>query len=181
MSTTATETRIPTGTWNLDRVHSAVGFEVPYLAGTFKGQFRETTGRLNVEDDRAQLEGSANVASVDVKDENLAAHLQAPDFFDAERNPELRFSAEDVTIDGGAVKARGQITIKGVTKDVEVEGTSTGPIVDGYGNGRIGLQLSAVVDRTGFGLEWNTPLPTGEPALSNDVRIVTDLQFVKGS
>ena len=79
------------------------------------------------------------------------------------------------------VKARGQITIKGVTKDVEVEGTSTGPIVDGYGNGRIGLQLSAVVDRTGFGLEWNTPLPTGEPALSNDVRIVTDLQFVKGS
>ena len=68
-----------------------------------------------------------------------------------------------------------------VTKDVEVEGTSTGPIVDGYGNGRIGLQLSAVVDRTGFGLEWNTPLPTGEPALSNDVRILTDLQFVKGS
>ena len=181
MSTTATETRTPTGTWNLDPVHSAVGFEVPYLAGTFKGQFRETTGRLNVEDGRAQLEGSANVASVDVKDENLAAHLQAPDFFDAERNPELRFSAEDVTIDDGAVKARGQITIKGVTKDVEVEGTSTGPIVDGYGNGRIGLQLSAVVDRTGFGLEWNTPLPTGEPALSNDVRIVTDLQFVKGS
>ena len=48
MSTTATETQTPTGTWNLDPVHSAVGFEVPYLAGTFKGQFRETTGRLNV-------------------------------------------------------------------------------------------------------------------------------------
>src|SRR3954449_2100527 len=174
---TEARTALPTGAWTLDPVHSTIGFELPYLAGTFRGQFRDVDARLT----ETALEGSANVASVDVKDENLAAHLQAPDFFDAERNPELRFSAEDVTIDGGAVKARGQITIKGVTKDVEVEGTSTGPIVDGYGNGRIGLQLSAAVDRTGFGLEWNTPLPTGEPALSNDVRIVSDLQFVKGS
>src|SRR2546423_8964678 len=161
----------PTGTWKLDAVDSRVDFEVSYLAGTFKGEFHEIRAELTADAERASLEGTAKVASVDVKDENLAAHLQAPDFFDAERNPELRFSAEDVTIDGGAVKARGQITIKGVTKDVEVEGTSTGPIVDGYGNGRIGLQLSAVVDRTGFGLEWNTPLPTGDPALSNDVRI----------
>ena len=181
MSTTATETQTLTGVWNLDPVHSAIGFEVPYLAGTFKGQFRETSGRLTVEDGRGRLEGSAQVASVDVKDENLAAHLQSPEFFDAERNPELRFEADDVAIDGGTVKAQGQITIKGVTKDVEVEGTSTGPIVDGYGNERIGLQLSAVVDRTAFGLEWNMPLPSGEQALPNEVTIVTDLQFVKES
>jgi polyisoprenoid-binding protein YceI len=181
VSTTAVDTRIPTGTWNLDPVHSAVGFEIAYLAGTFKGEFREASARLTVEGERAQLEGSARVASVDVKDENFAAHLQSPDFFDAERHPELRFGADDVAIEGGKVKARGQITIKGVAKDVEVEGTSTGPIVDGYGNDRIGLQLSAVIDRTEFGLEWNMPLPSGEQALPNDVRIVTELQFVKES
>jgi len=180
VSTTATETRTPTGTWNLDPVHSAVGFEVPYLAGTFKGQFRETTGRLNVEDDRAQLEGSANVASVDVKDENLAAHLQSPDFFDAERYPELRFSADEISLDGGRnVSVAGELTIKGVTKPVTVTGTVTAPIADAWGNDRIGLNLSATVDRTDFGVSWNNPLPSGDPSLANDVTILADLQFVK--
>jgi polyisoprenoid-binding protein YceI len=160
-------------------VHSSVGFEVAYLAGTFKGEFRQTSGTLTVDDGRAQLEGSAKVASVDVKDENLAAHLQSPDFFDAARFPELRFSADDVAVDGGSVKAHGRITIKGVTKDVEVEGTSSSAMVDGFGNERVGLQLAAVVDRTQFGVDWNTPLPSGEPSLTNEVRIVTDLQFVK--
>ena len=77
MSTT--ETLIaPAGTWQLDPVHSSVGFEVAYLSGTFKGHFREFDGTLAVEGEKATLEGSAKVSSVDVKDENLAAHLQSP-------------------------------------------------------------------------------------------------------
>jgi polyisoprenoid-binding protein YceI len=181
MSTTATETRVINGTWNLDPVHSAVGFEVAYLAGTFKGQFRETSGRLTVEDGRGSLEGTAQVASVDVKDENLAQHLQSSDFFDAQQFPELRFNAEDVALDGARVKARGEITIKGATKPVEVEGALSGPMTDGFGNERLGLQLAATVDRTEFGVDWNMELPSGEPSLPNEVRIVTDLQFVKAA
>ncbi|HJV29278.1 MAG TPA: YceI family protein, partial [Gaiellaceae bacterium] len=78
MSTT--ETLIaPAGTWQLDSVHSQVGFEVAYLSGTFKGQFREFDGKLVVDGDEATLEGTAKVASVDVKDENLSGHLQSPD------------------------------------------------------------------------------------------------------
>ena len=92
MSTT--QTKVPAGTWNLDPVHSAVGFEVDYLAGTFRGQFRDVQAELGIADSGARIEGSAEVASVDVKDENLAAHLQSPDFFDAERFPTLRFVAE---------------------------------------------------------------------------------------
>ena len=88
MSTT--QTKVPAGTWNLDPVHSAVGFEVDYLAGTFRGQFRDVQVELDTADSGARIEGSAEVASVDVKDENLAAHLQSPDFFDAERFPTLR-------------------------------------------------------------------------------------------
>ena len=181
MSSTATDTRITSGVWNLDPVHSAVGFEVAYLAGTFKGQFREAAGRLIAEGGRGRLEGSAQVASVDVKDENLAQHLQSPDFFDAQQFPELRFSADDVALEGEAVAARGEITIKGVTKEIEVDGTASGPLTYGFGNERVGLQLTATVDRTQFGLNWNMPLPSGEPSLPNDVRIVADLQFVKGS
>jgi polyisoprenoid-binding protein YceI len=176
---TTTQTRVPAGTWSLDPVHSTVGFEVGYLAGTFRGAFGDVQLRLEIADDQARIEGTSHVASVDVKDENLSAHLQSPDFFDAERHPELRFVAEDVDLKSETVHAPGEITIKGVTKPVEVTGTLTEPIQDAWGNDRLGLQLAASVDRTEFGLDWNMPLPTGDPALSNRVTIVAELQLVK--
>jgi polyisoprenoid-binding protein YceI len=179
MSTTATPTL--TGTWTVDPVHSTVGFEVDYMAGTFKGEFREFGAELVVDDGRARLEGSAKVASVDVKDETLSGHLQSPEFFDAQAHPELRFVADDVDISESEITAHGEITIKGVTRPVEVTGTATAPLADPWGNDRIGLRLTAAVDRTEFGVSWNNPLPSGEPALANDVRIVTDLQFVRAS
>jgi polyisoprenoid-binding protein YceI len=170
----------PAGTWSLDPVHSSVDFEVSYLAGTFKGGFDEIGAELTVEGERATLAGSAKVASVDVKDENFSAHLQSPDFFDAERHPELRFTAEDIRLDGdGQVSVNGELTIKGVSQPVTVTGTVTTPIVDPYGNERIGLNLSTKIDRTEFGVDWNNPLPSGEPSLANDVSILAELQFVK--
>jgi polyisoprenoid-binding protein YceI len=170
----------PAGTWNLDPVHSRVDFEVSYLAGTFKGELREIGARLTVGGEHASLEGTAEVASVDVKDENLTAHLQSPDFFDAERHPELRFTAQDIRLDGdGKVSVDGELTIKGVTKPVAITGTVTAPIADPYGNDRIGLSLTTKIDRTDFGVDWNNPLPSGEPALANDVTILAELQFVK--
>jgi polyisoprenoid-binding protein YceI len=170
----------PAGTWSLDPVHSRVDFEVSYLAGTFKGEFHEIGAELTVEGERASLEGTANVASVDVKDGNLSAHLQSPDFFDAERHPELRFAAQDIRLDGdGKVSVDGELTIKGVTKRVAVTGTVTAPIADPYGNDRFGLNLTTKIDRTDFGVDWNNPLPSGDPALANDVTILAELQFVK--
>ena len=179
MSTTIL-TIAPAGSWSLDPIHSRVDFEVRYLAGTFKGEFHEIGAELAVDAQRASLEGTAKVASVDVKDENLSAHLQSPDFFDAERHPELRFAAEDIRLDGdGKVSVDGELTIKGVTRPVAVTGTVTAPIVDAYGNDRIGLNLTTSVDRTEFGVDWNQPLPSGDPALANDVTILAELQFVK--
>jgi polyisoprenoid-binding protein YceI len=176
---TIESTIAPAGTWTLDPVHSTIGFEVGYLVGTFKGQFRDVAAQLDVGETGASLAGRASVASVDVKDENLAAHLQSPDFFDAETHPELRFSADDFAIDGGTVTVDGEITIKGVTKPVVVTGTVAEPLTDPYGNQRIGLAVSTTVDRTDFGVSWNNPLPDGKPALANEVRIVGELAFVK--
>jgi polyisoprenoid-binding protein YceI len=179
VSTTALrETAI--GSWELDPVHSSVGFEVSYLVGTFKGQFRQISGSLAIEEERARLEGTAKVESVDVKDENLGAHLQSPDFFDAERHPELRFSASDIEL-GESVAARGELTIKGVTKPVDVTGKATDVIVDGYGRERIGLELTTTVNRHDFGVSWNMPLPTGEPSVGDDVTIVAELYFTKAA
>lgn len=177
----STETLVESGTWQLDPVHSTVGFEVSYLAGTFRGEFREVSAEVTVDGERAHLEGSAKVASIDVKDDNLATHLQSPDFFDAERHPELSFSADDIDLTGSDLDAHGEITIKGVTRPVDVSGTVSGPMFDPYGRERVGLQLSADIDRTTFGVSWNNPLPNGEPALANDVRIVTELQFVRSA
>ncbi|MGH3044049.1 MAG: YceI family protein [Gaiellaceae bacterium] len=179
MSTTETSTFAPAGTWRLDPVHSTVGFEIAYLAGTFKGEFREVQSTLEIADDGASLSGTAQVASVDVKDENLAAHLQSPDFFDAERHPELRFTAGRIALDGDTVSVDGEITLKGVTKPVTVTGTASPTLSDPYGNERVGFALGTTVDRTDFGIDWNMPLPSGGPALANDVTIVAELQFVK--
>jgi polyisoprenoid-binding protein YceI len=176
----STLTIAPAGTWNLDPVHSRVDFEVSYLAGTFKGHFNEIAAELTVDDERATLEGTTKVASIDVNEENLSAHLQSPDFFDAEQYPELRFTAEDIRLDGdGQLSVDGKLTIKGVTQPVTVTGTVTAPITDPYGNERIGLNLTTKVDRTNFGINWNNPLPSGEPSLANDVTILAELQFVK--
>jgi polyisoprenoid-binding protein YceI len=177
---TATEIRqaLPAGTWQLDPVHSSIGFEVAYMAGAFRGQFREVDATIEVDGENARLTGVAQVASVDVKDENLAAHLQSPDFFDAELHPELRFSSTDIE-GGDELTVRGEITIKGVTKQVGLTGAATATITDPYGRERIGLTLSTTLDRTAFGLNWNMPLPSGEPALSNEVTLVAELYFVR--
>lgn len=169
----------PAGTWQLDPVHSHVGFEIGYLGGAFKGEFQKVAAKLTQDDLGARLEGVAEVGSVDVKDENLAAHLLAPDFFDAERHPQLRFSAEQMALDGEVVTVDGEITIKGVTKPVTVTGTAVAPVTDYTGNERIGLQVETTIDRTEFGVDWNAQLPSGEQALSNDVKVTAQLFFVK--
>jgi polyisoprenoid-binding protein YceI len=181
MSTTTEIRQSLAGTWQLDPVHSSVGFEIPYLSGTFKGQFRESDARLVVTDAEATLDGTAKVESVDVKDENLSAHLQSPDFFDAERHPDLLFSAQDIDLGDETVAARGFLTIKGVTEPAEVTGTITAPMVDGFGRERIGLVLSTTVDRHEFGVSWNTPLPTGEAAVGDEVTILAELYFLRAA
>src|ERR687888_1563715 len=132
MTTTEIRQALPTGTWHLDPVHSSIGFEVAYMGGAFRGQFREVDATL----DDAHLTGAARVASVDVKDENLAAHLQSPEFFDVERYPELRFVSTDISGEE-ELTVRGEITIKGVTQPVELTGRATAPITDAYGRERI--------------------------------------------
>jgi polyisoprenoid-binding protein YceI len=171
----ATQQVLPSGTWNGDRIHSTIGFAVPYLAGRFQGTFSEFDARLS----DGMLRGTAEVASVQVQDPNLVTHLQSPDFFDAERFPQLAFEANDVSRFGDELTIAGRLTLKGHTEPVRIAGHISGPAPDPYGGERFGLALEAKVDRTTFGLNWNNPLPNGGPALANDVTISVDLQLVK--
>jgi polyisoprenoid-binding protein YceI len=176
MSTTIEQQQVavPAGTWQADPIHSSVGFAVKYLGvATFTGELTNFEATL----ENGELVGKAQVASVEVKDENLKAHLQAPDFFDAERHPEVAFSGREV----GEGRFEGELTIKGVTQPATLEGTVTGPVTDPYGNERYGLALTTVADRTAFGLNWNAPLPGGGFALANDVTLRADLSLVKAA
>jgi polyisoprenoid-binding protein YceI len=176
MSTTELQA-VPAGTWAADKVHSDIAFAIDYMAGTFTGSFSDFDAQLS----DGVLRGSAKVASVQVKDPNLQGHLQAPDFFDAERHPELSFESKNLRREGNQLTVDGEITIKGHTEPVEITGTITDPINDPYGGERFGLKLETKVDRTKFGIDWNNPLPNGEPALSNEVRLIAELQLSKQS
>src|SRR4051812_8400837 len=177
MSSQVTEQALPTGTWSADTIHSTVGFAVPYLAGTFQGTFSGFDARLA----DGVLRGQAEVASVQVRDPNLEAHLQSPEFFDAERFPTLSFEAREISRSDDGLTISGELTLKGHTEPVEIQGHITDPAPDPYGGERFGLQLETTVDRTKFGINWNNPLPSGDPALANDVTIIVDLQLTKES
>jgi polyisoprenoid-binding protein YceI len=176
MSTTEQIAQIPTGTWKLDPVHSSVGFGVSYSGvGTFRGTFEDFDA--NLVDGR--LEGIAKVASVKVDDENLAGHLQSPDFFDAEQHPQLRFVSNTIERDGGRVSIQGDLTLRGVTHRVEITGTVTGPLENAYGQQRIGFDLETTVSRHDYGITWNMELPGGGQALGDDVVITANLALVQ--
>jgi polyisoprenoid-binding protein YceI len=177
MTTQTTQQALPSGTWSVDKVHSTVGFAVAYMAGTFQGTFSDFEARL----DDGVLSGKAEVASVQVKDPNLETHLQSPEFFDAERYPQLSFQAKDVSRSRDDLAVAGELTLKGHTEPVEITGHISEPAPDPYGGERFGLQLEATVDRTEFGLNWNNPLPSGDPVLADDVTIIVDLQLAKDS
>jgi polyisoprenoid-binding protein YceI len=178
----ATPQGIATGNWKIDAVHSHVGFAVKHMVvSTFRGRFEDYDGALTVaEDGTPKLEGWVAVDSIGVADENLAAHLTSPDFFDSERYPRLRFSSSAVRVgEGGQLEVEGELEIKGNARPVTARGSISGPHVDIAGNDKIGIELEANIDRREYGLEWNAPLPQGGFAVNNDVKLDVSLELVR--
>ena len=169
-------TAVPSGTWTVDKVHSSIGFEVEHMVSSFRGRFEDYDVHLV----DGELIGTVSVPSVKVYDENLEAHLQSPDFFDAQLHPELRFESRELAIDeDGSVTLEGNLTIKGVTRPVTAHGRYVHVEADLGGGERIGLALETTVDRRDFRLEWNAPLPKGGFVLGNDVTLKVALELVR--
>jgi polyisoprenoid-binding protein YceI len=114
-----------------------------------------------------------------VKDENLQAHLGAPDFFDIERYPEIGFRSTSLRREGDQLIVDGELTIKGNTRAIEARGEVSGPAVTLGDVTKLGLTLETIVDRTEFGLNWNAPLPRGGFAVANDVRLTVELELIQ--
>jgi polyisoprenoid-binding protein YceI len=179
--TTATQTKIPAGTYGIDAVHSSAAFEVTHNEiSTFRGTFGDVDATLESSNDGIKLTGAVKVESIDVDYEDLRAHLLSPEFFDAERHPEVRFASSDVAIgDDGAVELRGELTINTTTKPIEAGGEVKGPVVGPDNNEHIALDFETVVDRHDFGMGWNMDLPDGRKVLGDDVTLIVHLELIQ--
>ena len=173
-------TALPAGTYRFDPIHSSASFAVKHMVvATFRGRFEDFNASLTVaEDGTAALTGVVQAGSIEVKDENLKAHLGSPEFFDVERYPEIRFESSKIEIGpGDQIKVTGDLTIKDQTHQVESTGTITGPAVTFGDVVKIGIALETIVDRTQFGLTWNAPLPKGGYAVADDVKLNVELEL----
>lgn len=179
MTTIQAHRTIPTGLWKSDLTHSSATFEVGHNGvSTFNGKVKKFDAGLSVGDE-FELNGSARVESLDIDEENLKAHLLSPEFFDAERHPEIRFHADQLSETDDGLVVSGDLEIKGTTKRVEAKATAGEPGTDPTGAQRVALELETEIDRTEFGLDWNMELPGGGPVLANEVRLLVSLELVK--
>jgi polyisoprenoid-binding protein YceI len=176
MSTIEITEAVPTGTWSSDPVHSSIGFAVKHMGVTpFRGGFKQFEATLA----DGKLSGTAPVETIQTDDENLTGHLLSPEFFDSERHPELQFESTEIRREGDDVTVDGTLTLKGVTRPVELRGKISGPLGDPYGNTRLGLELETTIDRTEFGIDWNADLPSGGRVLADDVTLSAQLELVQ--
>jgi len=172
-------TVIPTGTWSIDPVWSSLEFEIKKLSlMTVKGRIPGFSGTIEG-GEAPSITGSVDASTITTFDETRDGHLQSPEFFDTERYPELRFASTAVASKGDELIVEGDLTIKDVTKPIELTGSFVGAGVDPYGNDRIGIELAGAVDRTDFGLNWNAPLPGGDFLLPSEVVLRANLAAVK--
>ena len=182
MSTTTISTeRIPAGVYTVDPKHSNVGFAVRHMGiATVRGSFQEFQGKIDAGSNAPTLEGVVEVASITTGDEQRDGHLLSPEFFDVERNPQIRFhsTASEIAQDG-TIRLNGEIAIKGVTKPIELVGTIAEGGTDPWGNERIGLEVETVIDRRDFELSWNQPLPGGGLLVANEVKLLVSVSAVK--
>jgi polyisoprenoid-binding protein YceI len=171
-----TEQTLPTGTWELDPVHSKASFAVKHAGiSTFRGHFTDVSATLA----DGVLTGAVDVTSVEVPVDQLKGHLQGPDFFDAERFPQITFQATETAQDGERLTVKGELTMRGVTQPIEAVGTLSGPAQYFDGKDRIAIELETTVDRTAYGINWNAPIPSGGNALADDVTITVELQLIR--
>jgi len=170
---------VPAGTWTVDPVHSSVAFAVTHNGvTTFRSGFEKYDARLGG-GEQPRLEGTVEVASIDIDEEMLKGHLLSPEFFDLQRFPQLRFASSELSVDeDGGLRIRGELEIHGETREVEASGRLAQLGEDASGKARVGLSLEASVDRRDFGLNWQAQLPSGGEVLDYVVTINVDLELV---
>jgi polyisoprenoid-binding protein YceI len=174
---------IPTGTYNVDPAHSSVGFDVRHMGiATVRGKFSDFQGTVDATGGAPSLSGTVQVQSIDTGDENRDVHLASPEFFDSANHSQITFhSTAGEPLENGKLRLIGEITIKGITKPIELTGEIAEGGADPWGNERVGFELETVIDRRDFDLKWNQTLPNGGLLVSNEVKLLISVSAVKAA
>jgi polyisoprenoid-binding protein YceI len=182
---TTTEIGIPTGTWDVDTVHSRVGFAVKHMGvATVRGEFHEFDGHVEVGEDLESTRawGTVKTASVNTRQEQRDGHLRSADFFDAENYPEIRFESTRIErVDDETLRIVGDITVRGETREIELEAELGGTEVGPEGEDRIGLEVTGKLSRADFGMKFNAALGSGNAVVADKVKLALDIAAIKRS
>jgi polyisoprenoid-binding protein YceI len=171
--------------WALDTTHSEITFKVKHLViSTVTGKFNRFDAVLETEDDNfdgADIHFEADINSIDTNNEDRDNHLKSDDFFNADEHPKLTFESRSFRKFGeNDFKLIGDLTIRGNTKTVELDAVYGGTVVDPYGQTKAGFEVSGEINRKEFGLKWNAVTEAGNIVVSDHVKLMMSVQFVKG-
>lgn len=179
------DTREQVTTYEIDPAHTVAEFSVKHLMVTnVKGQFTQVSGQLQLDETdptRSLVSATAEAASIDTRESQRDEHLRSADFFDVEHFPIISFTSRRVepTRRPNVYRVVGDLTIRGVTREVAFDTTHVGKITDPWGNTRIGLSATARVNRKDFGLHWNMALEAGGVLVGDTVKISLDVEAVQ--
>lgn len=183
---TATETVAPelAGTWDIDPAHSGVEFSVRHaMVATVRGRFNGFSGTIEVGNEPAgsTTDVTIEAASIDTGNGDRDNHLRSPDFLDVERFPTLRFQTTRVAAgeEEGEYRVFGYLTIRDMTREVELAATYNGTSTDPWGNLRAGLEAATTIYRKDWGLTWNAALEAGGVLVGDKVKVTLDISAVK--
>lgn len=172
------ETAVKTN-WNIDTAHSEIAFKVKHMMiSTVTGHFEDFNASVETESENfvgANFNFSAKTNSINTKNSDRDAHLKSDDFFNAETYPELKF--ESKSFDGNILV--GDLTIRDITKEVSLDVDFNGVVVDPYGQTKAGFEASGSINRKDFNLTWSAVTEAGSIVVSDTVKLIADLQFIK--
>ena len=170
-------------TWTIDTAHTSVGFKARHMGlSKVRGQFTSFRGEIegdptDISTAKARIE--IDLASVDSGNPDRDGHLKGPDFFDVENHPTMVFQSTSVARDSDDYKVVGDLTVKGISREVELDYEHGGEATDPYGNRKVGGTLTGTIKRSDWDLTWNVPLDTGGWLVSDNVTIEIDLQVAE--
>lgn len=173
-----------TTTWALDPTHSEIHFKVKHMMiSTVTGEFTKFDASLETEEEdikTGKVKFSADISSINTKNEQRDGHLKSADFFDAEQFPALSFESTSIEHkSGNDYVLHGNLTLRGVTKEVSLAVEYAGAIKDPYGYTRAGFELSGKINRKDFGLTWSAVTEAGGLVVGDEVRLLANVEFVK--
>ncbi len=169
--------------YTIDAAHTQVGFSVKHMViATVRGYFREFSGTVFYDEKdiaKSTISGKIKVSSINTDNEKRDEHLRSADFFNAEQYPDITYVSKKIVKQDKGLAAIGDLTIRGVTKEIRLDFSVTGKITDPWGNERVGVEASGKINRQDFGVSWSKTMDNGGLVVSDEVKLELFGEFVK--